>query len=417
MKLRFEKSELKGTVSAPPSKSMAHRLLLCAALSEGESFISPIDHSDDVNATLNCLKSLGASYKQNGDRMTVYGLGKKDVDGSSGTNHENIPVFPCNESGSTLRFFIPVSLLYFREAIFTGSEKLFERPLSVYEELFEKQNIEFEKSENRFVVKGKLNPGRYEVPGHISSQFISGLLFALPLLSGNSEIIVKEPLESESYIDLTIGALKKFSVSVQSERTEDARILRILGNQKYEPQEVFVEGDFSNSAFFDALNDIGKNDVRVEGLSENSIQGDRIYKKYFSEIESGNPVIDIKDCPDLAPVLITLAAVKNGAEFHKTKRLQYKESDRGNVMAEELRKFGADIIVGEDAICVRPKELHAPSETVEGHGDHRIVMALSILLLEFGGELSGAEAVKKSFPKFFETLKLMGGKISEVNES
>ena len=235
-------------------------------------------------------------------------------------------------------------------------------------------------------------------------------MFALPLLEGDSTIDIIPPIESCSYINLTIQALESFGVKV---KWLDERRLFVAGGQSYQPKEVTVEGDYSNAAFFEALNYLGDN-VKIEGLKDDSIQGDRVYRDYFPMIERGTPTVHLADCPDLGPVLFALAAAKNGGVFTGTRRLRIKESDRGAAMATELKKFGVSVRIENDTIVVYPAQFHAPDEVLYGHNDHRIVMSLAILLTKTGGIIDGAEAVKKSMPDFFEKLKQLGAKVEEI---
>lgn len=262
----------------------------------------------------------------------------------------------------------------------------------------------FVKEKERIILEGPLKAGNFKVQGNISSQFISGLLFALPVLKKDSQISITQPIESHSYIDLTLNVMRRFGMNIE---WKNERTLYIPGGQKYSPINGSVEGDYSNAAFFAALNVLG-GDVTIDGLDENSVQGDRIFSKYFDMIKRGTPSINISDCPDLGPILFALAAANNGGIFTGTRRLRLKESDRGEAMAQELRKFGVSVTVNEDDIVVFPKEFHRPTEMLDGHNDHRVVMALSILCTIFGGEIKGAEAVNKSFPDFFEKLESVG---------
>lgn len=384
-----------GRVKAPPSKSMAHRLLICGALSK-ESVISGVDFSDDIKATLMCLKSLGADIKIENNTVTIGGI---DINKAPASNK----LF-CNESGSTLRFLIPICLALGGYYNLSGSERLFERSLSVYEEICKSQGITFTKGKSELSICGKLNAGKYVLRGDISSQFISGLMFALPLLQDDSIIEITNGIESGSYLNLTIKALADFGVRITR---YNETTFYIKGGQSYKNRTLKVEGDYSNAAFFEAFNLIGGN-VAISNLSKTSAQGDRVYKQMMTEIQNGSPTLDISDCPDLAPVLITCAALKNGAKFKGTHRLKIKESDRGAAMAEELLKFGLKIDVRENEIIVPKGELHAPTMPLSGHKDHRIVMALSILASVYGGEIYGAEAVSKSFPDFFERINSIG---------
>lgn len=385
-----------GTVDAPPSKSMAHRLLICAGLADGESTVRGISDSEDVCATLDCLSSLGAKCIKTGNTVEVNGTSSPEVRSGEALH--------CRESGSTLRFFVPIALLSGKNTVLDGSRTLLTRPLGVYEEICKSKNLLFSQDSDSVVVKGVLPSGEYTVPGNISSQFISGLLFALPLAKGDSVIKILPPVESEPYIALTVRALSEFGVEI---RRPDANTLVVRGGSKYVPSDVTVEGDWSNSAFFAALNTLG-GDVKINGLDENSLQGDKVYEKHFESLSKGTPVIHIGDCPDLAPVLFAVAAAKYGGVFTGTRRLRIKESDRAECMASELRKFGTAVTVHEDSVVIYPTSLHAPAEKLYGHNDHRIVMALSVLCTLTSGVIDGAQAVNKSFPNFFDKLKDVG---------
>ena len=253
-------------------------------------------------------------------------------------------------------------------------------------------------------MRGPLTGGEYTLVGNVSSQFISGLIFALLLADVDSTIKITTPIESRSYINLTINAVKAFGIKVE---WVDEYTIQILGNQTYIPKDITVEGDYSGAAFPDALN-LFNGEVEILGLDPNSIQGDSVYKRYFDMLNSGVPTIHIGDCPDLGPVLFAIAAAKYGGVFSGTKRLKIKESDRAEAMAKELKKFGASISVYEDSVVVYPAEFHAPDKTLFGHNDHRIVMSLAVLLTLTGGEIEGAEAINKSYPNFFESLKKLG---------
>lgn len=396
MRVTIKKGTACGTVCAPPSKSMAHRMLICAALCEGESVIHGISNCEDVAATMDCLAALGIECCRKGDIVTVKG---KDIFSLSPSN-----VLKCRESGSTLRFLVPVAMLLSKSVMFSGAEQLMRRPMDVYRGLSKENGLVFLQDGETIVVKGPLKAGEYSVVGNVSSQFISGLLFALPKLNGDSTLKISTPIESRSYINMTIYALSLFGVKID---WADERTLLIKGNQKYKPSEVQVEGDYSNAAFFEALNLFGSS-VGVSGLVENSTQGDSVYRKYFKMFDDGIPSIHLGDCPDLGPILFAVSAAKNGGVFSETRRLRIKESDRGVSMAEELKKFGVAVRIEEDSIVVYPSDFHSPSEVLSGHNDHRIVMALAVLLTITGGTIDGAEAVNKSNPDFFRSLQGIG---------
>lgn len=402
MKIRIERGKAEGRITAPPSKSMAHRLLIAAALAEGKSTVNGISMCEDVLATIDCLRALGARIELCHDNATVYGMDARN-------SFPNEKLF-CRESGSTLRFLIPIAMLSDKECIFCGSESLMRRPTELYEKLFTEKGLKYVNKSGQIEVCGRLTGGEYVVPGNISSQFISGLLFALPLADGDSIIKINSDIESRSYIDLTLSALNAFGIDAG---WTDTHSLRIKGNQSYCAKDVRVEGDASGAAFIEALNFLGGK-AQIDGLNPDSIQGDSVYPKLFEELKGKSPVISLGDCPDLAPVLFALAAIKNGATFLETKRLKIKESDRAEVMAEELRKFGVSVTVNENSVIIEPSDFHAPSELLSGHNDHRIVMSLSVLLTAVGGEIDGAEAVSKSYPEFFDHLRQLKIEAKEI---
>lgn len=395
MKAIIRPGTARGTVQAPPSKSMAHRLLICAGLSVGESVVKGVDPSEDILATIDCLEALGASVRREGSRVFVRGCDPRKA-GSA--------VLHCRESGSTLRFMIPLCLLSGRPICLEGSTTLLNRPLSVYETICRDHSLRMEKQEGSLTVQGILPPGDYALPGDISSQFITGLLFALPLLSGNSTLRLIPPVESRSYLNLTLAALS--AAGIRPEMPDENTFL-IPGNSAYRPGESGVEGDWSNAAFFLALDCIGGS-VRITGLNPESLQGDRICGQYLSLLKSCSPVLDISDCPDLAPVLFSVAALCHGAVFTGTRRLRFKESDRGAAMAEELAKFGIPFRLEENRVTVPAGVPHAPEVPLSSHNDHRIAMALSLLCSRTGGEILGAEAVRKSFPDYWDRLRSLG---------
>ena len=393
MRIELKPGRAHGTVAAPPSKSMAHRLLLCAALAEGVSTVRGIAESEDMLATLDCIRALGADWTRTGDTVTVRG----------GLHPTGRP-FPCRESGSTLRFFIPAALLSGGEAVFTGTQRLMERGVGVYEAVFAEKGIAVEKQAARLTLRGRLSAGAYTLPGNVSSQFISGLLFALPLLDADSSLTILPPVESRPYLELTRAAQRTFGV-FSEERGEDRIFLP--GRQRYHAAQAVAEGDWSNAAALLALNALGGT-VTVTGLDAQSLQGDRACVDHLAALERPGAALDLSACPDLAPVLFAVAAAKDGAHFTGTRRLRIKESDRAQAMAQELEKFGIRVRVEENAVTVFPGALHTPSEPLDSHNDHRIVMALALLCTQTGGEITNAEAVKKSYPSFFDDLRRLG---------
>ena len=397
---KFKPCKLKGTIDAPPSKSMAHRYLIGAALSGEKCVLCGVDYSEDILASIDCLKALGADISVNADTVTIQ---------SSDFMKKENPILCCRESGSTLRFFIPLALCLGREVTLTGSTRLFERPLTVYEELCKEHGFTFTKTENSLTLCGNLTSGNYTVRGDISSQFITGLIFSLVYLGKESEIQILPPFESRSYVNLTISALQSFGADVCF--TDDYTIT--VKPSKLHSYSGKIEGDYSNGAFLDCFNYLDS-EIIVQNLKEDSLQGDKVYQEYFEKISRGTPTLDISDCPDLGPVLFALAALKNGATFTGTDRLKAKESDRGAAMHEELAKLGGGLVFGDNTITVPKQELQNTGDTLDSHNDHRIVMALSVILSKIGGEISGIEAVKKSYPGFFKEIQQLGAEVELV---
>lgn len=394
----FEACKLYGNIDAPPSKSMAHRYLIGAALSNEICQISGVEYSEDILASIDCLRALGAEICVCDDVVTINPEGfMKGVE---------TPVLNCRESGSTLRFFIPLALCLGQEVILQGSSRLLERPLDVYEELCEKYHFSFQKDAKAVTLCGNLESGNYKIRGDISSQFITGLIFALVYLGGESSIEILPPFESRSYVELTLSALQSFGADVAF--TDEYHIaIRKADMHAFSGK---IEGDYSNAAFLDAFNYIGS-EVNVSNLKKDSLQGDRVYAEYFEKLAAGTPTLDLSDCPDLGPVLFALAALKNGAVFTGTDRLKAKESDRGRAMHEELEKMGGGLEFGDNRIIVPKQELKNTGVMLDGHNDHRIVMAMSLVLSKTGGKIDGIEAVRKSYPGFFADIKGLGAEV------
>ena len=393
----FTPCKLAGAIEAPPSKSMAHRYLIGAALSKEICTLSGIDFSEDILASIDCLRALGAKITIDGNRVTIDPHKFMQVDPD---------VLVCRESGSTLRFFIPLALCLGKPVTLQGSQRLLERPLSIYESLCHEKGFKFQKGIDSVTVCGQLNSGVYALRGDVSSQFITGLIFALIHLGKDASIRIIPPFESRSYIDLTISALKAFGADVAF---ADEYTIEIKPSQLH-AYEGKIEGDYSNAAFLDAFNHLGS-EVCVYNLNPESLQGDRVYKGYFAALSEGMPTLDISDCPDLGPILFALAAMKNGAVFTGTERLKAKESDRGMAMQEELSKLGGGLIFGSNTITVPKQVLHYTGMPLSGHNDHRIVMAMSVILSKIGGAIDGTEAVRKSYPGFFADIKKLGAKV------
>lgn len=402
MKVKILPSKTSGEVSAPPSKSFAHRYLIGSVLSRGKCVIKNIADSDDISATLSCIEQLGGSVTKDGNIVTVIPTNEKQIENA---------VFDCKESGSTLRFFIPVVLATgAKNCTFLGSERLLARGIKEYEKLFENSDVKIKSDEKAIEVNGKLTAGNYEISGEVSSQYTTGMLFALSVLSGKSTLKITGNAESRAYVDMTIKVLKDFGADIAE---PEKNFFEINGKGRLSPGEFTVEGDWSNAAFLIALSRLlGR--ISVSGLNENSVQGDRFSSVAFDALDGENAEIDLKDCPDLAPILFAYAAYKNGGKFINTRRLRVKESDRANVMAKELKKFGANVKVYENSVEIEKTQLKPPIVPLCGHNDHRIVMALSVLAAVFGAEIDGAEAVNKSYPDFFRVIKKAGVNVYEI---
>ena len=354
-----------------------------------------VSDCEDVQATLDCLQALGAECKIENNIVILKGID---------FHNRSTAVLPCRESGSTMRFMLPLCLLSGEKYTLLGAPSLLHRPMTPYQNICKEQDLFFEQTESGITVAGQLKATEYTLPGDVSSQFISGMLFALTQVAGESVLHILPPFESRSYVLLTLQALSLFGADI---KWMDENTLRIVGGNPMRAQALTVEGDYSGAAFLSALNVFGS-DVSVTGLNPESLQGDRIYFEHFASLKSGFATISLADCPDLAPILFALAAIGKGARFTDTKRLKIKESDRAEAMATELRKFGATVEVLENEVIVTPTAFHTPTESLSGHNDHRIVMSLAVLATLTGGVIEGAEAVAKSFPDFFERIASLG---------
>jgi len=396
VKVHVGKGRANGNVVIPGSKSVAHRYLIAAAFVNGTTDICHLPDNDDINATIRCLRALGAVISKTGDTATVF-----PADGIAPTG----TLLDCKESGTTLRLLIPQALLTGREVTFVGSGRLFARPLDIYENICRAQNIEWKQTENSLTVHGRLQPGNFSFPGNISSQFVSGLLFALPHLDGKSTLSLTGGVESAPYINLTLDALKKFGFEAFA---ESAGKYSVCGNQHgTSAGRLNVPTDQSSAAFFGALNALGGS-VTLKDFYDDGTQGDRVWNEYFNALICSTPTLSVADCPDLAPIIMAVAAVKNGVTLIDTARLRFKESDRGNAMAKELQKCGVSVDARENSIIVSGGA-KAPHEHLYGHNDHRIAMSLAVLLTATGGgTIDDAECVAKSLPDFWKMLAALG---------
>jgi 3-phosphoshikimate 1-carboxyvinyltransferase len=375
---------LQGRVTPPPSKSMAHRCLIAAALAEGESQISNLADSQDITATKRCL----AALKAEGD---------------------DLPLLDCGESGSTLRFLIPVALALRGGGRFTGHGRLMERPQQPYFDLFAEKNIFFAQENAVLTVKGQLTPGEYRLPGNVSSQFITGLLYALPLLEGDSQITLTTTLESSGYVDMTLEALEQFGVEVEQRGGGE---YFIPGGQRYRPKAVTIEADWSQAAFWYAANFAGSH-IQLEGLNFRSHQGDRVIAgQYQRLLQPGYVELDVSPCPDLVPPLAAIAALRRGGtSLVNAGRLRLKESDRLSTITQALNAMGARVEEHPDSLEIFGQQSLPGGGTVNCRNDHRIAMmaAAAAIRCEKPVTLLGAECVAKSYPEFWEVYQGLGG--------
>lgn len=401
MNITIFPSKAKGTVTAPPSKSMAHRYLIAAGLSNGKSIVGNLAPSQDILATIDCLRALGAQIEFDGTTATI--IGTNPV-----TSHTQVPL-NCRESGSTLRFLIPLCLLSDTPTMLIGYGRLMQRPQSVYETICQEQGLTFYQTEESIHLEGPLQAGNFTLRGNISSQFITGLLFALPFSNGECTITILPPVESRSYINLTLSVLQEFGI--EAHWLNDTTLHVMPGT--YKAHNVTIEGDYSNAAFLDVYNYLGGK-VTLNGLNPYSLQGDKVFKQGFNALYHGNTTLSLMDCPDLGPIYMAMAAALHGATFTETARLKIKESDRGMAMAAELAKFGVKTVVQENSIIVYPSSLSTPNEPLHAHNDHRIVMALATLCTITGGTITDAQAVEKSFPDYFQVISSLGVSLKEV---
>lgn len=410
---------LRGSIPIPPSKSLSHRAVIAAGLAQGESVISHIIYSVDIEATIKTMVQLGAKVSRSKDSLKIRGNGGHIKTPDSALN--------CRESGSTLRFMVPLAMLGHRPVTFCGEGALVGRPLGPYLEIFQDQGLDYDYSgQLPLRVKGPLKPSHYTVAGHISSQFISGLLLSLPLLDAPSTITVLEPFESREYVTLTLDVLKAFGIEV----SQDGYTYTVPGNQCYRASNYRVEGDYSQLAFW-LVAGLVNGEITCQGICPDSKQGDRAilqiihamkgtYSFEGLDLTIGKQtlkasVIDGAQCPDIIPVLAVLAAVTPGqTRIINASRLRIKECDRLHAITTELRALGADINELEDGLIIEGKT-HLKGGHVKGWNDHRIVMALAVASLACTADvyIQGSEAITKSYPHFWEHFRQLGGHVNE----
>ena len=423
-----------GTISLPPSKSAAHRALISAALSGGRSLVFPVDHSKDMEATLNAVRALGCHVVFDRENQCVFFR--------AATGFAENGEIDCLESGSTLRFFIPIAAAFGGTWRFCGSGRLPQRPMGVYEKLLPSHGVTFQPLSPPDVlplqIAGKLTPGLFELPGNISSQFITGLLFALPLLDKDSEIRLTTSLESRGYVDLTISVLQSFGIEVQ--QTEAG--WNIPGGQQYQSRSYMVERDWSQAAFFLSMAALAPNgeEITLCGLAPDSKQGDRACVSIFEgfglksewngrELKLWNPnahkpfgglhgqVVDVSQVPDMVPALAVCAALSEGeTRIVGASRLRLKESDRLAAIEHAINRLGGHCTSDEDSLTIHGVPVLTGAR-VNGENDHRIVMALAAAALRCNGEIevTDEQSIQKSYPGFFADFQQLGGEARVVD--
>lgn len=418
MNVVIKPHKLSGDVVIPPSKSLSHRAIIAASLAEGTSVISNVLYSKDIRATIAAMRACGARITEHETWLEVTGSPVRRIE----------RIIDADESGSTIRFMIPIALVCGEPITFTGKNRLVERPLDPFFDIFDEQGISYQRYENYLPleVNGGLKPGIFHIRGDISSQFITGLLYALPLLNADSTIILITPLESKGYVDLTLDMLAKFGIDIQNKEYKE---FYIRGGQVYRPYDYTIEGDFSQSAFFLVADCLGA-DITLHAMNPDSHQGD---KKIIRDIldmggkisfekdklkafpvKTKGCVIDFSQSPDLGPALSVLGALSAGVtEFVNASRLRIKECDRISCMKEELEKLGAQIVENPDGMTIMGVE-RLLGGTVDSHNDHRVAMALAMASVKAKDNIRimNAECVAKSFPHFWEVFEAIGGEIS-----
>ena len=426
--VKITPSPLKGAINIPPSKSLAHRAIICAGLAEGTSIVDNIIFSEDMKATIKGMESFGVCVEDITDNVDGFKRRKLKVKGTGKLDLVKDTI-DCIESGSTIRFLIPLALLTGGEATFIGRGKLVSRPLNIYYDIFEKQGISYKTNNGELplTVQGVLKPDTFYVKGNVSSQFITGLMFTLPFLDGDSKIVMTTELESKGYVDLTLDCLDKFGIKVEN---KDYKEFIIKGNQKYINQDYRVEGDFSQAAFFIVAGIIGAN-IKCKDLNINSLQGDKaildIVKAMGANLEISEEYIEVKasktkgividasECPDLVPILSVLGALSEGTtKIINAERVRIKECDRLNAMATELKKVGADIEETHDGLIITGKPM-LKGGVVDSWNDHRIAMSMAVASIrcEEPVIITNSKAVKKSYPQFWKDFQMLGGVIDE----
>lgn len=422
MTIAIQPHKLRGTVHVPPSKSMAHRAIICASLARGKSKITHIEYSKDIEATISAMKALGTMIFQYDDYL--------EIDGTTTFFRKNCEI-DCCESGSTLRFMVPLSIVCENNVHFVGEGRLGKRPLDVYYRIFDEQGIGYLYRENvlDLYIRGQLHGGYFEIPGDVSSQFLSGLLFALPLMDEDSHIVVTSPLQSKGYIDLTLQMLKRYGIDVENHHYQE---FIIKGGQCYQPCDYEVEADFSQAAFYLVAGALG-NHVVMEGLNLDSAQGDKVAIELLekmgckmTKMEDGYQIfpgllsaidIDGSQCPDIIPIIALACALSEGvSHIHHIGRLRIKECDRLKATVEVINQLGGIALEQEDAMIIQGvSSLHGGS--VSSYNDHRMAMmeAIASSVCQDAVVIDQQNCVEKSYPRFWEDFQSLGGVFDEFS--
>ena len=404
MNVIIKKGKLKGSINAIPSKSYFHRAIIASAISDyNAKIVADTSYlSDDVLASLSCVKALGAKVKVEDNLVLVDKIKKNN----------SVVTLDAKESGSTLRFLIPISLALYDKVIFKATKRLIDRGIEGYNDVFKKNNTKVEYNGDSIILSGKIKDDDYVIDGSKSSQYVSGMLFLMAYFKSKHTLSLKSSLASSPYVDITIDVLNKFGTKINfinnTFKVEDTTIPTL---------EYVVEGDYSNAAFIDAFNYFNSN-VKINNLNKDSYQGDKVYQVLFPLLSDKNTTIDISNCIDLGPVLFTFASLKHGATFTGCQRLKIKESNRVEDLLQELAKIGvkSQVLDDGDKVIINKTDISKYQDiTFDSHNDHRLVMALSLVLSMTGGKVLNANAVNKSYPKFFEDLKYLGLDIEKEN--
>lgn len=386
--------KLTGSLNMIPSKSQVHRLLICAAFADEPTTLICPAVNEDIEATVDCLNALGAKVLRTEEGYTVTPI----------SSTPKSAILNCRESGSTLRFMLPIAGCLGVDTTFKMAGRLSDRPLSPLWEEMERMGCKLIRADkDSLICRGKLHSGNYQIDGSVSSQFITGLLLALAIMPGENHLTITGQLQSAPYVKITEKALSLFGV--------DCEGYTFCNRKLRSPGTITAEGDWSNGAFFLGANALGSN-IQVNGLAEDSPQGDKAVIEYYNKIETPITVF-AQDIPDLVPILAVVSGAKQGATFHNISRLRLKESDRVAAVQEMVQAFGAEVIVTDEQMIVYPGQYH--SCTINAHNDHRIAMAAAIGATVADGPVTiiGAECVKKSYPDFWFEFEKLGGKYEQ----